>query len=1391
MCNSLLNHNINLLVLGNGSLFCTNCSYNCSACHKKIDGMAVLTGEQAFCSSCFRCRNCKKKIEDLQYARTSQGTFCMNCHQTLLARKKKAAALKASAAATAAANSSSISTAPLPATSSATAATTMAPLQTPGFATPMLTTEATTNNSTSTTAASSTTSSPTSITHTIPHKATQIISTASPPTTIIHSASLSFPQAQGAGFPSSSSPSLAQYSVQPKRSSISFKEKSLPQLPTEEHSSDSPPSNNAPSLSPSTSSGSGKHYTLQRSNSAHSSSFSTSHPTYNLPNMPASAMPPQLPQFGQMVPTVSPPIRPSHQPAFDPALVRMPLRSQPMSSASRSASSSSDQAASSINHSDSINGFAPIVSASHSSPSAAPSSFFANINNGSSSSATATLTETREEITLGSKFTPHHKKDGSGSPSNSFDLSSQYQQSLPVDNSPRRLALAPEFFINAPIDLQTKTGSSSRGGVYIVDSSSLNSPTSVDEPDLKSYKNEAVKLDTESSNESTFSSTSSNENLEKFMMERTVLRSIPSNYTNIPRAPVIPAGTAAASTSAAASATGATADSKSKIPQLPPLGTDLTVDDELNPYLMRSNRLDPRRTSSGHFRSASENRLSTPKYAAVSSPTEPTPSPSLLPITRELADARKRIADLELQLRNRATHTNTANNLETNINEKRKTVAGLEAKGEVVKLELSALEEAISHKDSLKDTYPELIKKFVNEVSQVKESLRAEIEELMLTRNKLVEETTELIKTREVLIEENTAIVVKNNQLHDLHLQLARAAVEKFGPISAQFHPEDSSHAHNHHNATAAAAAAAAAGSHHGHHHHHHHGNNNQTAILDASTDDKKPGRRFWKRPTAAVAKGVKGFNKVFNQDQSQNQQLISTGPYTDNSPLATENMFGVTMNSSSSNGAATSINSTMNSDDGQAPAPNNNSLSTNGTSTSTSSEKSKPRNAWFKSGSQQSATESQATSSSTGGSLMGTGIEKRIEFENTNIPLIVTRCIQEVEERGMAFEGIYRKSGGRSQIATIEEAFEKMGSDGEASEFDEVLSGDISGVTSALKQYLRYLPNPLIPFEAYEDFVEASREANRNPELATEMLRTVINNLPQAYKECLSFVINHLVNVTKHADVNLMTPRNLAVVFAPTLVRHTNGEREILDMQPRNDGTQFMIEKYAAVFSDVFIHTEPPPPPVEAQAATQQAPPPPPARPAQANGNAREATPATPNSSSASSTLSASSTVSSGPSLTTAPTATAATPATAPVRTIPLSNSLKIITDINTDKLDIDSSLEAALSNGTAVGRSSSSNSNSSGGAANGYAPYAGKDSDSLSTASTVNSSNTVNGDASTGSGTKHNGGAACGVSLSVGPSSHSGSGSGSKSGGVDLNSTPVLPAVHYGSLIVGTNVL
>lgn len=192
---------------------------------------------------------------------------------------------------------------------------------------------------------------------------------------------------------------------------------------------------------------------------------------------------------------------------------------------------------------------------------------------------------------------------------------------------------------------------------------------------------------------------------------------------------------------------------------------------------------------------------------------------------------------------------------------------------------------------------------------------------------------------------------------------------------------------------------------------------------------------------------------------------------------------------------------------------------------------------------------------------LFGTELELRCEFEKRIIPAIVSRCIDEVESRGMDMEGVYRKSGGSGQVKGVQAGFEK---DSNYDISDPDL--DIHAVTSALKQYFRKLPIPLITYEVYEPLLEAGQIVG-DKEKQVIALRNAVNDLPEHHRNCLEFLVQHLARVMAMQEKNLMTGLNLAVVFAPTIMRPLSIEREMSDMLAQRTAVQALLELHEGVF--------------------------------------------------------------------------------------------------------------------------------------------------------------------------------------------------------------------------------
>ncbi|KFY70575.1 hypothetical protein V499_09065, partial [Pseudogymnoascus sp. VKM F-103] len=79
--------------------------------------------------------------------------------------------------------------------------------------------------------------------------------------------------------------------------------------------------------------------------------------------------------------------------------------------------------------------------------------------------------------------------------------------------------------------------------------------------------------------------------------------------------------------------------------------------------------------------------------------------------------------------------------------------------------------------------------------------------------------------------------------------------------------------------------------------------------------------------------------------------------------------------------------------------------------------------------------------------------------------------------------------------------------------------------------------------------------------------LRHTFSLLPPIHRDVLEFLVFHLARVVSKASVNLMTPKNVAVVFAPTIMRDRSVEREMSDVARRNEVVQFVVENSEEIF--------------------------------------------------------------------------------------------------------------------------------------------------------------------------------------------------------------------------------
>ncbi|OMJ15276.1 Rho-type GTPase-activating protein 1, partial [Smittium culicis] len=88
-CKKLISFDSNLLFLADGKPICSDCSYSCSLCKKQIFDEAIVTAEGTYHSECFRCGQCKNKIQGKSFAKTNAGIiYCVPCYTVRKERKK-------------------------------------------------------------------------------------------------------------------------------------------------------------------------------------------------------------------------------------------------------------------------------------------------------------------------------------------------------------------------------------------------------------------------------------------------------------------------------------------------------------------------------------------------------------------------------------------------------------------------------------------------------------------------------------------------------------------------------------------------------------------------------------------------------------------------------------------------------------------------------------------------------------------------------------------------------------------------------------------------------------------------------------------------------------------------------------------------------------------------------------------------------------------------------------------------------------------------------------------------------------------------------------------------------------------------------------------------------
>ncbi|XP_026473973.1 rho GTPase-activating protein 92B-like isoform X2 [Ctenocephalides felis] len=185
---------------------------------------------------------------------------------------------------------------------------------------------------------------------------------------------------------------------------------------------------------------------------------------------------------------------------------------------------------------------------------------------------------------------------------------------------------------------------------------------------------------------------------------------------------------------------------------------------------------------------------------------------------------------------------------------------------------------------------------------------------------------------------------------------------------------------------------------------------------------------------------------------------------------------------------------------------------------------------------------------------MYGYPLGEHLRLTDRKIALPIELCACALIELGICEEGLFRITAAKSKV-------ERMCLSLDTGCFTYPLSGEYCDphiLAGALKRYLSKLPDPLLTFSLYQDFIDASSITQDEARLAA--IKKIVDKLPEQNYENLRYLIKFLAELARNENHNKMSVQNIAIVFAPNLLK-SNEDDELLNVMSSAAARTSVIE--------------------------------------------------------------------------------------------------------------------------------------------------------------------------------------------------------------------------------------
>lgn len=193
---------------------------------------------------------------------------------------------------------------------------------------------------------------------------------------------------------------------------------------------------------------------------------------------------------------------------------------------------------------------------------------------------------------------------------------------------------------------------------------------------------------------------------------------------------------------------------------------------------------------------------------------------------------------------------------------------------------------------------------------------------------------------------------------------------------------------------------------------------------------------------------------------------------------------------------------------------------------------------------------------------LFGIALAEFLERDGTLLPTVVNEMIDYLLQEAPTMEGVFRLSAMKSTLVQAQQQLDE----GHSLPWDDLPDSNL--VPALFKQFLRDLPEPLLTFERYEDFLRVnSMEGGESAQC--DALRALIQQLPPASRVLCKRLFELLAKVVAHEEVTKMGLGNLSTVLGPNILytREINPATMIEEMENANGVVALLISQYQEIF--------------------------------------------------------------------------------------------------------------------------------------------------------------------------------------------------------------------------------